>query len=345
MKKRFTLAALTVLVLILTINANAKIRRVGYFGTPVTNTDYTDLQSAHDAAAAGDTIFVYPGSWNATYSKKLITIGYGYFVDTSTLHKQANAGLQNITASLQIYIVLAAGSNNSVFEGLDGFNLNSDGSGATYSGIIVRRCNGYVDLSQNNSYSGWQILQCYLSALYLNYNSPGTTISNLTVSNCYISGIAGSNVRNTNGGQFINNVLEYAEFNNGTYLVKNNIILGSHSNDFNCVYQNNVYSTDWGTISGTGNVGVDYNTTMLNSVFVGYGTQGSFSNDARWTLKAGSPAKSAGSGGSECGMFGGTNPYKLSGIPRVPSFYKLTSSSTTASTNPYTVTFSVRSNN
>src|SRR5438067_6111385 len=114
MKKRFTLAALTVLVLILTINANAKIRRVGYFGTPVTNTDYTDLQSAHDAAAAGDTLFVYPGSWYATYSKKLITMGYGYFVDTSTLHKQANAGLQNITGSLQITITLAAGSNNSV---------------------------------------------------------------------------------------------------------------------------------------------------------------------------------------------------------------------------------------
>ena len=83
MKKFFTFATLTVLVLSFTNSANAKIRRVGYFGTPVTNTDYSDLQSAHDAAAANDTIQVYPGSWYATYSKKLVTLGYGYFIDTA----------------------------------------------------------------------------------------------------------------------------------------------------------------------------------------------------------------------------------------------------------------------
>ena len=84
---------------------------------------------------------------------------------------------------------------------------------------------------------------------------------------------------------------------------------------------------------------------MVDSVFVGYAIQGAYSNDGIYVLKTTSPAKGAGVGGTDMGMFGGTNPYKLSGIPKIPAFYKLTAPSNTTSTNPYTVTFSVRSNN
>ena len=84
---------------------------------------------------------------------------------------------------------------------------------------------------------------------------------------------------------------------------------------------------------------------MSTAVFVGYSTQGSFSNDGLWVLKAGSVAIGAGVGGTDCGIFGGAKPYKLSGIPEIPAFYKLTAPSNTTSGNPYTITFSVRSNN
>ena len=60
-------------------------------------------------------------------------------------------------------------------------------------------------------------------------------------------------------------------------------------------------------------------------------------------LKPNSPAKGAGSGGTDIGMFGGVNPYVLSGIPSVPTFYQLTAPSNTATTNPYVITFSVKS--
>ena len=75
-----------------------------------------------------------------------------------------------------------------------------------------------------------------------------------------------------------------------------------------------------------------------------------YSSDAKWQLATNSVAKNAGiipgtSTATDCGMYGGTNPYKASGIPAVPAFYKLSAPSSTATTSPYTITFSARSNN
>ena len=76
--KRFTPLLLTVLAFI-TQYANAKIRRVGYWGLPITGQDYADLASAHNAASPGDTLLIFAGNYSAAFSKKLIVIGYGYF--------------------------------------------------------------------------------------------------------------------------------------------------------------------------------------------------------------------------------------------------------------------------
>ena len=53
----------------------------------------------------------------------------------------------------------------------------------------------------------------------------------------------------------------------------------------------------------------------MATVFVDYsGTLGK-SDDAKWKLKAGSPAIGAGVSGVDCGVFGGVTPYVLSGVP------------------------------
>jgi len=136
-----------------------------------------------------------------------------------------------------------------------------------------------------------------------------------------------------------------ADFGNGSFVVKNCIFTMYHSNDVNCVYQNNIFNSDYGVgPSNNGNKNID-NATMSSAVFVGFSDQSTFSNDGRWALKAGSPAKGAGTNGTDCGVFGGVKPYKLSGVPEIPAFYKLTSPSNIASKNPYTITFSIRSNN
>ena len=131
---------------------------------------------------------------------------------------------------------------------------------------------------------------------------------------------------------------------NGSFILQNTILLGVHSDDANSIYQNCLGINQYPIPAGNNNLNIQ-NNYSLDSVFVGYGTQGSFSNDSRWVLRANSPAKGTGIGGTDMGMFGGTNPYKLSGMPGIPAFYKLTAPSATTSTNPYTLTFSVRSNN
>ena len=59
----------------------------------------------------------------------------------------------------------------------------------------------------------------------------------------------------------------------------------------------------------------------MNDVFVCYTNCAAFSADGRYQLKALSPAIGAGSNGEDCGMFGGTDPYVLSGMPPVPAIY------------------------
>ena len=185
----------------------------------------------------------------------------------------------------------------------------------------------------------------HLNYLYPSYTA--STISNLTVNNSYIYywyGGSGGTAANQSG-QFNNCVFYYTDFDNGSFIIKNSIFTYTHSNDVNCVYQFSLFDTGYGTVpSGTGNIGTD-DGSMGTIVFVGYYNQGSFSTDGQYVLKAGSPAKGTGQSGADMGIYGGTNPYKLSGMPRIPAIYKLTAPSNTTSGNPYTITLSVRSNN
>jgi len=337
MKKILSFAIIATLLLSVN-NANAKIRRVGYFGAPVANTDYSTLQLANDAAASGDSIFLFPGSWTGTITKKLIFLGYGYFISGTAF----NANLQHIAGALSLSVTLGAKASSSSFEGIDGLQIFPHND-SVVSNIIVRRCRGTIYFN-SKTYDGWQILQCYLDNLGSYYG--GGKVTNLRVDNCYInslglSGLAASG----SAGQFNNDIFYSPNFGNGSYLIKNSIFLINRVSDINCVYQNSIANTDYGPIpSGNGNQNIT-GANMSTTVFVGYSTQGTYSNDARWALKVGSPAIGTGAGGTDCGIFGGSSKYKLSGIPRIPSFYKVTSTSTSATTNPYTITFSVRSNN
>jgi hypothetical protein len=80
-------------------------------------------------------------------------------------------------------------------------------------------------------------------------------------------------------------------------------------------------------------------------------TSPSFSEDNRWQLKAGSPAIGAAwngvATGGDCGIFGSSATgisYILSGIPNVPSIYKL-AAPTTVTTTTLNITISTKTNN
>lgn len=321
--------------------SHAKIFRIGYTGPQVTGTDYTDFQTAHDAASDGDTLLFYPETnYTGNASKKLVYMGYGYFLSGAG----ANTGLQLITGPSALTITLDAGSSGSHFEGLgeDGYLTLVAATGI--NDIVIRRCHGpNIYSSTSADCSNWQIIQSY--EIYFQAMSYGGTgrFLNLRIENSYIAYLDLQNLNTGSNGQVSNCVINGPVTIPGASIYfKNNIsYLGSFDYFAASLFEYNLFFFPDGTYGITGGTGNQYGVPM-SDVFVGLTDN---STDGQWQLKAGSPAIGAGLGGIDCGMFAGTNPYRLSGIPSIPVFYKLTAPSHTATTNPYTITFSVRSNN
>ena len=123
---------------------------------------------------------------------------------------------------------------------------------------------------------------------------------------------------------------------NGTWAVNNTIgnpnsIIGSGITYQNCICTNTLFP------AGNGNK----QNQVWENIFTLTG-----STDGQYSLKAGSPAIGAGIGGTNCGIFGSTTPYRLSGIPSVPTIYALTSpQGGTPTVNTVQINLGTRSNN
>jgi hypothetical protein len=258
--------------------------------------------------ANGDTLY-FNGSTttysNITVNKRLVIFGVGYHLDqnpntqvafnTSRISSidfrtgSAGSEVQGMEASMDIRV-----SNISV-------RRNMCGSVYVYGGT------GY---GAETAISGIFVSQNWLA--YVSTNVSGGTVSNVFVTNNYIwqSGVA----VNTPGVTVAQNVINATNISTNSGYVYNNIMLngGSVSGTANA-YNNNLGS---GTQFAAGN-GNQQNVNMAN-VFVSTTTG---SADGRYALKAGSPALAAGINGEDCGMFGGSDPYVLSGMPPIPSIW------------------------
>jgi hypothetical protein len=219
---------------------------------------------------------------------------------------------------------------------------------------------------------------------YDNSFTSNRTITNLRIENSvdigiYYNSAGRQSPVGVNSGQYLNCLFsdrfpyvysDYTNLNNSVFVFQNCIdvygVFGS-CNDYgspirgmsNAIFVNNIIKCSsannlaYTNPGSTGNI-FDLNTGS-NSVFLGYPSNTSggttlYAQDSKWQLAANSIAKGAGlipgtNTPTDCGIYGGTNPYKASGIPAIPAFYKLNSTSPTATTNPYIITFSVRGNN
>jgi hypothetical protein len=265
----------------------------------------------------------------------------GYFIDAnSSTH---NPGLQFHTNGSNISaLVINAGSANSVFMGLtiSGLYISS-------SNIDIARCNiGTIEFyaNQPNLTSNFSLRQSMVSGnISQYYYNAGSSISTgfAFTNNILLGGI---NLP-TNYQGIIMNGNYIASMNTLAFVVSNNIIYGSGSPVF-CVYASNVYNNLFLVSSNTNYVGNNGNifsasnpNTSSNTVFNG---ATSFSYDSWVNLKPGSPALGAGLNGTDIGPRGGATPYKLSGIPNVPTISQFLFRSTPSNTLP--VTISTRSN-
>ncbi|HOZ76588.1 MAG TPA: hypothetical protein PLY34_01275 [Ferruginibacter sp.] len=351
-------AFISVLVLLFSIDSTAKIRRVGFFGSPVSGTDYINFAAANTAAANGDTILIFPNNTvGGTITKKLIILGPGSWLDPNSTPKgnanqQAFAGIATISQ-----VTFGGGSDGSVISGFNDGTIFVADSNITVSrnrDILV-----YVtSLNPAGTITNLQILQNYRVNI-AQYFGNASSCLNMNVSNNLIysfstpagntySGNISNNVWAFDGTQSANNLnggattMSYSggiELGAGAYVVQNNIFLSytnsvaaSNFNYFvfanggNSVFNYNLAlqsqtPINWGT--GTGNV----ITPIANAanIFTAFPLIGTTSADARFQLKAGSPALTVGTGNTAIGMFTGNYPYKLSGLPSIPSIYLLTS--------------------
>ena len=282
------------------------------YNNSVTNSViYTNLQTCIDASSAGDIIIVQGSSTsygNIVVAKPLILLGPGYFL-VQNPNTQAQFNIATL-GSVQF-------NSGSIGSLLKGFVVSSSISLTTTSVIIQNNsCNSSIYLTNTNNCI---IKQNYCNGIYANV-SPYTNNSNLMIqNNILLSDVYTSTATITNN--FFNGVSSYWIFTG--CLIKNNIFAASglSTTPTNNAFLNNIITNNtFGTGSTNGNVIV----ANIDNVFLGYPTQGAYSFDGRYQLKSGSPAISAGDDNLDCGPFGGSEPYRLSGIGFNPNIYSVT---------------------
>ncbi|MBL0310066.1 MAG: hypothetical protein IPP77_10420 [Bacteroidetes bacterium] len=319
---------LTVLLSVFFFNqSNATVWRVNNSGF---NAPYSTIALALSAVTTlpGDTIHVEPSQTayaTTTVTKRVVIIGNGYYLSGvgSNIGKQANTYTSSVVS-----LNMNAGSFGSVVMGM------------TISSLAIREKNITF---QRNNITG--IATLYLGADSCNFfqNSvtgisySGTVNANrILIANNFFS--VGGSSYGINLPSTVYPIIENNTFVSNSYIttynaqINNNILVGGVVTLNNSVAFNNVCGQTQFP-AGNGNL---QNVTSIN-LFVSTG-----SSDGYYFLKTGSPAIGAGYNGVDCGMTGGNLPYRLSGIPEIPTIYDLTVPA--IGTGTLNVTISTRSN-
>ena len=271
---------------------------------------FTSAQQAVNSSSvlSGDTLY-FEGSMtsygNLNLTKRLVIIGPGYFLgqNPQTQADLSYATIESLTFSL--------GSKGSVMTGM-----------TLLSGTTIQ--DTAITLTRNN-----------LGSVGVYNPSINNMITGNYIGNLYFSGSQGNTISN-------NLIIKDAQcwqgicFNlggNSSATVTNNIFRGCQTIE-NCLYENNIAT---GTAPGGNDTFTATNSTVYNNIGASaqYGTENgnqqnvdmalvfinTGSDDGRYQLAAGSPALGAGVDGIDCGIFGGPDPYVLSGIPNLPSIW------------------------
>lgn len=312
-------------------NVNAKVWRVN--NNPGVNADFSTLQTAHDAANAGDTLYIEGSATSygdLTVLKKLVIIGTGYCLSDNpkTQYNRYPSTCGTFTF---------------------GFTTNSIGSiTATSIGSTIIGCSTNIQVNVTNI----SIIKCKFSSINYYWGwSAIPAISSGLISQCFGGNIAAYPYANYDWKSYASNIIITNNILGSIYinssLIVNNVLDGlangnTGSSDHN-VLKNNIFTSTTYTY-GVSNNQFTYNIfemqqsasiidatnkyAMIEDVFVCYGSAcNALKAEARYQLKAGSPAIAAGENGVDCGAFGN---YQVSGIPsNMPAIYDINANPTT----------------
>ena len=314
-----------------------------------TEADFDTIQNAIDAAASGDFIYIHgtPFDYVETIhlSKKLHIVGPGFWKSENSI---PDPNLNEAYLNGSIYF--DPGSDTSVIEG-----MTVNGIVYVESDHVIIRHNQirnfghieFVNMPEYISVYGNYIARCFrLPGMNINiYNNICTNAWDNNVVFWYANAgnvaclFVGNSLRNTsnpNSECFISNVT-----------FRNNIV---HCADFDLVdctmIEHNIFTDEDVEFNGIPQPGLaDGNVDSVDIADVW--NLSDPSPDGKYRLIGTSmtnPAISGGVSGEDCGAYGGSTPYILSGIINIPSIYYMLVPPTGDTTNMLNVTIKAKSN-
>lgn len=314
--------------------------------------DFVNLQAAHDGASAGDTLYLIGSgvsyiSSKVTINKRLVIIGPGYFLENpDTQVSLLSATLDKSTNPCEEGLVFAAGSEGSVLMGVTMIGQIR----ISTSNILIKR-NTFRWRLCGSSLAAYIRVQGSFITITQNYMQPPETgfgpsilvdpgFSNISIRNNHLSTHSSST---------------YSVISSGSGLEISNNVIQRTLNVSNAFIQNNLFYSAVNPILAPGSVirnnisisSIPFAATNGNLVNVPLATivDGTGSTDVQWKLKEGSPAIGTGYEGTDMGMFGGDEPYVLSGIPPIPTIYQLNAPTTGEKNTGLPITIKAKSNN
>lgn len=263
---------------------------------------FTDVPSAISASSQGDTIYLAGSSTSYgtfTLDRKLTIIGAGY-----------NPPTQFNLPSTASNITLGIGSDGSKIMGITVNSVNSSGSTNT-NNITIERCN-INQLGVGINSDNWVIQNNILNIISLGNNS------NILVRNNIIRGqlsssndpsvlISNNIFTSTSSGSIFSNVSHAVITNNIFYFGRSPQGASQSTFNNNITYQTANNTLPYGDNSGSGNQ------VAVNPMFVNAPT-GTFDLGNDYQTQAASPANSAGTDGTDIGIYGSVRPFPIGGV-------------------------------
>lgn len=305
--------------------------------TPGIDAHFSTLNEAIQSVSAGDTLYIEGSSMiygtNDTINKPLTIIGPGYFLG------QNIKTLANILPARIGSVCFMPGSEGTTLTGVSVL-------GSVYineNNIVISRSyvNGMLYLARDRSIANCIIRQSYI----INgiENSGANAAANINIKNNVVKYVQ---LNNTSSAIIHNNVLQHKVIDGNFHSIdvyysdiRNNII---YTTGRILMRNENITTNNLHARSGNDDQYGNKYSIDMNMVFVGSEEN---SMDGQWQLKPTSPARNIGYNGTDCGIFGGSQPYILSGLPPIPHIYELDVSSSGSDKYGLPVTIKVKSKN
>jgi hypothetical protein len=292
---------------------------------------YNSIQTAVDAATAGDTIYIYPSGSpygeTVNINKRLVLIGSGAnpqrpSVPTSFItgfNFTSSAASGSVLTGMHIYTTILSGSDANPVDNLVVSDCKIDAGVCLFYGnnILIENC---IFASNYPTGQGIQI--------------PSYSTGNI-IQNNYIHGYValrpGTNtiIRNNIFASGDGNTVAFTDLQRGEPFgagvkILNNIFfktnpVGPNAVSDACEFKNNIYHLTGNDVpvnaQSSGNINAD-------PLFVNYPIAGAgFSFEYDFRLQPSSPAINFGTDGKDIGMWGGPSPVNLGFEPPIPRIY------------------------